>query len=433
MHRILAIAIAIILTSFYYFPFWFTALPAVNTKQIMAIVGVIAWGVHLSINRSASLGRELLPLSLFAMAFSLACFFSVTYNSTSDYAYATYIVSMWIWLAGAYGVCWIIRMVHDSVSLRTMSHYLIAVCMIQCALALFIDNSPAFKDFVDAHIIQGQEFLVQVKRLYGIGAMLDTAGIRFSIVLILIAHLLTSGKDKDNKVLIILYLLAFATITVIGNIIARTTLTGVILSLLYLAYRQLPVWKERAFGTKELLVGLLVIACVCIPMVTYFYNTNAAFHKNLRFGFEGFFNLIENGKWEVGSNEQLKAMIVFPKTLKTWLIGDGYFNNPIAVDPYFTGTITRGYYMGTDIGYLRFIFYCGAIGLLAFSLYICKAVEICIHRFPTGKMMILFLGILNFVVWFKVSTDIFLIFALLLVAEPEVSTDKQHKTSLPIR
>ena len=112
-------------------------------------------------------------------------------------------------------------------------------------------------------------------------------------------------------------------------------------------------------------------------------------------------------------------MIVYPENLKTIIIGDGYFNNPVATDPYFIGKIIGGYYMGTDIGYLRFIFYCGTIGLLAFSCYILKAVGICIERFPSQKVVLLLLGVLNFVVWLKVSTDIFLIFALLLVADSE--------------
>lgn len=430
MLRILAIAITVIITSFYYFPFWFTALPGVNTKQMVAMVGVVAWGVQLAMRRSGNLNKGLLPLSLFAIVFSLICFFSVAYNSTSDYVYATYIVSMWVWVTGAYGVCWLIRTVHGSVSFQTLSHYLIAVCVIQCFLALFIDYSPAFKVFVDAHIVQGQEFLTEVKRLYGIGAMLDTAGIRFSIALILLSYFITYRKAGDKIGRTLLYLFAFAFIMIVGNMMARTTSVGVILGLLYIAYRQFFGGENCPFTMKELTFGALIIIFVCIPVITYFYSTDAAFHKNLRFGFEGFFSLVETGKWQVGSNDQLKSMIVFPETTKTWLIGDGYFNNPIATDIYFTGKVTGGYYMGTDIGYLRFIFYCGTIGLLAFSLYICKAVSLCMERFPTKKLLLLFLGVLNFMVWLKVSTDIFLIFALLLMADPEETTNEQPATGI---
>ena len=56
-------------------------------------------------------------------------------------------------------------------------------------------------------------------------------------------------------------------------------------------------------------------------------------------------------------------MYVFPDNLKTWLIGDGYFSNPYNIDPYFTGRFVGGYYMSTDVGYLRFIFYSGLVGI----------------------------------------------------------------------
>lgn len=432
MVRLLQISITIVITSLYYFPFWFMAFPSVNTKQMVAVMGMIVWGIELSKRGDGILNRGLINLSVLAIIFSLVCFFSVAYNGTSDYAYATYIVSMWVWLAGAYGVCWLIRVVHGSVLFQTLSHYLISVCVIQCFLALFIDYNPVFKAFIDANIVQGQEFLTEVKRLYGIGAMLDTAGIRFSVALILLSYLITNRKADEKFEETLLYLFAFVVLMIVGNMIARTTSVGVILGLSYMAYRQFLGGENRPFAMKELMFGVLIIIFVCAPVITYFYNTDIAFHKNLRFGFEGFFNLIETGIWQVGSNDQLKSMITFPETTKTWLIGDGYFNNPVATDTYFTGKIMGGYYMGTDIGYLRFIFYCGIIGLLFFSLYICKAVGLCMEQLPSKKMVLILLGVLNFIVWFKVSTDIFLIFALLLMVDSEEISNEQSDGNIII-
>lgn len=407
----------------FYFPFWFMAFPIVNTKQLIAIVGGVVWGLELSKKKGANIYKGLIILSALAIVFSLICFFSVVYNDTSDYTYATYIVSMWVWLTGAYGVCWFIRTIHGNVSFQMLSHYLIVVCMIQCFLALLINHNFEFKTLIDMHILQDQDFLTERKRLYGIGAMLDTAGIRFSIALLLLSSLITSRKAGEKVGLTLFYLFAFVVLTIVGNMIARTTSIGVILSLLYIVYRQSSREESRPFNSKEIGLGSLII-CVCFLIVVYLYNTDITFHKNLRFGFEGFFNLIETGVWKVGSNEQLKSMIVYPETVKTWLIGDGYFNNPLAINPYYIGDVKGGYYMGTDIGYLRFIFYCGTIGLFAFSFYICKAVDLCIKRFPTKKVVLLLLGILNFIVWLKVSTDIFLIFALLLMVDAEEATDK---------
>ena len=78
-----------------------------------------------------------------------------------------------------------------------------------------------------------------------------------------------------------------------------------------------------------------------------------------------------------------------------------------------------GYYMSTDIGYLRFIFYFGVVGLLAFSYFFYRWFCVCYKRAKSdGWLFFLFL-LLNFAVWFKVSTDIFLVFALFLFVDRE--------------
>ena len=98
-----------------------------------------------------------------------------------------------------------------------------------------------------------------------------------------------------------------------------------------------------------------VSSVLLIPVIVYFYRTNPTFYENLRFGFEGFFSLVENGEWEVRSNSQLMSMWIWPDNPMTWLIGDGYFNNPINSNPYYIGPASTDYYMGTDVGYCRFI------------------------------------------------------------------------------
>ena len=51
-------------------------------------------------------------------------------------------------------------------------------------------------------------------------------------------------------------------------------------------------------------------------------------------------------------------MYIFPETIQTWIIGDGYWNNPYG----------SGYYMHTDVGYLRLIYYFGLVGLFVYLL-----------------------------------------------------------------
>ena len=120
-------------------------------------------------------------------------------------------------------------------------------------------------------------------------------------------------------------------------------------------------------------------------------------------------------------------MVVFPDNLKTWLIGNGYFENPYWSDPYYVGRKFAGYYMQTDIGYCRFLFYFGIFGLLAFIAYFIKVGTTCMKRFSDYKLMFFAILMVNFIVWCKVSSDIFLVFAIFLCVPQQ--TDEKYETS----
>ena len=75
------------------------------------------------------------------------------------------------------------------------------------------------------------------------------------------------------------------------------------------------------------------------------------------------------------------------------------------------GEAFHGYYKGTDIGYLRFIFYFGILGLIVYLLFIVKSCAACIKGLAGYKMMFLMVLLVNLIAWAKVSTDIFPVFA----------------------
>ena len=70
--------------------------------------------------------------------------------------------------------------------------------------------------------------------------------------------------------------------------------------------------------------------------------------------------------------------------------------------------------MGTDVGYIRFIFYFGIFGLLSFIYFFIACTMACINRLPQHTWLFLFILAVNQIGWFKVSTDIFPIIALML-------------------
>ena len=414
----LSYLLVFVITSLFLFPFELVALPGLNTKMMLAAMGLVMFFIETGRKQSGILDRDMLLLSLYAVLVSLAGFAALVYNGTTDTTYASYIVSMWVWMGAAYFVALCMGKVHGYTSVRLACNYLIAVCVFQCVMALWIDGSPELKQTIDSYIEQGQGFLNShnVHRLYGIGASLDVAGSRFAAVLIIIVFLLMSKDTENNQVPV--YMIAFMIVAIIGNIVARTTLLGVIIAFAFILYKtassQFSISQEAVRFWKWFGISLAIIT----PITVYFYHTDTAFYKHLRFGFEGFFNLMEKGTWKLSSTETLKTMYVFPDNLKTWIIGDGYFNNPTRSDPYYTGLHIKGYYMGTDVGYLRFIFYFGLTGLSAFVLFITKAFRICYDRFMGLNGLFVMLLLLNMIIWFKVSTDIFLFFALFIMMEP---------------
>ena len=106
-------------------------------------------------------------------------------------------------------------------------------------------------------------------------------------------------------------------------------------------------------------------------------------------------------------------MLVFPDNMKTWLIGDGYGANPTENDPYYTGKAYHGFYMGTDIGYLRFIFFFGIFGMASMvALFVCFW-RILSNRFNNLKHLVTLLLFINLIIWFKATSDLLPIFAIL--------------------
>ena len=414
----LHIILAGIAVSMFYFPFEFTFLPGINTKMAMAGLGLGFVFLALMRQRKLLVPKSLFILLLIASCVSLISLFSITYNRTPDTAYVSYVTSAAVWLSAAFVACTIIHRVHGYIDVELIVFYLASVCVCQCIIALLIDYVPAVQRFVDRWVIGG-DFYHEIRRLYGIGAGLDIAGTRFSCVLVALGYFIgqKSGDFKGRQY--VLLFLAFAVITVIGNMIARTTLVGAALGLGYILLCGLNMMRQPFQSRTTRFVGTIgTVLLATVPVIILFYNTNEQFHDLMRFGFEGFFSLAETGEWEVSSNETLEGMVVWPEDMKTWIIGDGYFLSQ-RYDPNYVGdapVYEAGYYMGTDIGYCRFIFYFGVIGLLAISSVMVYAASICTKEYQDYAMLFWIALLAGFIMWWKAATDIFVFFSIFICA-----------------
>lgn len=428
MKNIFSSLFLLIITSFYFFPFEFTFLPGINTKMIMAGIGLVLLGINLGRSKESVFNRDIFFVSLFAAAVSLAGYTSATYNGTADYSYASYLVSMWVWLSGAYVAVSCMRWIHGKVDCQLICDYLIAVCVAQCLIAFSMEFSLPLKNFVDS-FLGGEGFMGKNDdRLYGIGAALDVAGSRFSAVLVMIAFLCShTTQYVKTKTRLIWYLTAFAIILVIGNMIARTTTIGSIFAIILFFSSTISnsTIRQKVHIWSWAFSSIIIFAVI----LGYFYQTNELVHQHIRFAFEGFFSLIEEGHWEVKSNNSLLShWEKAPASLKTWVIGDGYFQGH-NFDPFYIGRF--GFFYGdTDVGYLRFIYYFGLTGLICFISFLCYVTYVCSKKSPSFRNVFICCLLINLCVWAKVSTDIFLVFAPFLCISSEENEEFEERIKL---
>lgn len=428
MTKLIAILGTVIVTSMFFFPLYPAFLLGASTKMILAAVAVLLLLVELSRRQSGTTDKDFFVLCGIALVVSFVFLFAVYYNNTYDYTYVSYIFAFLTWTGGAFTSVFLMRYVHGKVSVPLVSYYLICVCALQCVLALLIDRFPVVESFFTVwDPALPSNLKLSEGRLFGVGCGYDVGGMRLAAVLVIMGvmfpHVVRENKEK--RMVIVAYLFVFLLISVVGNMIARTVTVGVCMALgywlIYIFYQCLQrdcdnyIWK-----------WVLYLGVCSVVIVSVFYHVDAQFQKNLRFAFEGFFSLAETGRWEVHSNDVLVSMYRWPDTLKTWIIGDGYFFDT-TLDPYYIGKEYKEYYMATDVGYVRFIYYGGVLCMFAFILFMCKAAQMCMHRFPNYKILFAMLLILQFFIWGKVASDLYAVFSI-FIAMSYYYEDKEQQT-----
>ena len=390
-----------LMMSFYFHPTVILALPIYNTKILLAIFGGGMLVFNTIRTKDYALSKGLLYALMIAGVFALVNYISLIINDSQDYSYTGYPMSALVWVMGAYGAITFVRWTHGKVTIELVVRYLAGGAAFHSILSQLIDRNESVKNFITSIFYVAAD-MEEMQRLYSFGVGLDPSGVRFAVILIMIAGVLTLSKVVKKSIgLMIFYFLCFAIISVLGNIISRTTTVGMGLGLFAFAVSTgLYKFVIKVSRIRIMRVFAVVLA-MGIPLTIYFYNTNASFHDQIEYGFEVFFNLFESGDFQTGSTDELSSMWVWPHDTQTWLIGSGLFRSQSSDFTYFS-----------DIGYCRFIFYSGLIGFTVFGLYfVYNAIYFAI-RYPRYRYIFLLMIVVTFVIWTKVATDIFQLYAL---------------------
>lgn len=137
----------------------------------------------------------------------------------------------------------------------------------------------------------------------------------------------------------------------------RTGLIGAALVLLYLLYRIVFKHEKMSLKTVAIPVGILIGLFVAFYYISFTFADASTFFEGIRnlynYVFEALFSALRGNGLTTTSSSELFNEMYFSISLKTFLIGDGYYTDPI----------TGAYYMATDVGYMRVIL-CGGLPAL---------------------------------------------------------------------
>lgn len=390
--------IAILLNGSYYsfnFAFWVSG---PNTKMILAMFGVL-WFFYDSFRkqRGVIVSEVFLFGGIFSIIYSLINLVAVEVNDTNDYSYANYLTTYVTWIFSAYPVVRLMRIVHGRVTISLLTYYLAGLSVFQCITGVLNDNFPIAQELTDKIVFTAQDFYEAIDRMRCFSTSLDPAGVRFSLVLILIAATICMDeKVQQSKSRLILLFIAYLLISGIGNMVARTTSTGMALGILLLLI------KSNVIGLRIHTYMVKTMSIFSVLLVIFggigvaLYNTSEYFYTQFHFAFEGFFNLFEKGEFTTSSTQVLQTMWRWPEDNKSWIIGTGLYGS---------------YKYGTDIGYCRLILYSGLVGFTTFALSFVYYAYFFARKYPRYLWLFLCFLAMTFIIWAKVSTDILLVYA----------------------
>lgn len=241
--------------------------------------------------------KGLLYALMIAGVFALVNYIALIINDSQDYSYTSYPMSALVWVIGAYGAITFVRWTHGKVTIELVVRYLAGGAAFHSILSQLIDRYDSVRNFITSIFYVGAKDMEEMQRLYSFGVGLDPSGVRFAVILIMIAGVLTLSKVVKKSIgLMIYYLLCFAIISVLGNIISRTTTLGMGLGLLVFALSTGLYKFVIKVGKIKIMRVFGVMLAIGIPTVIYYYNVNTSFRDQIEYGFEGFFSLVESGE-----------------------------------------------------------------------------------------------------------------------------------------
>jgi hypothetical protein len=392
-------------------PFFFLPF-IVRTRFFLGIIGILIFFLYYL--RHLKIKEEIFYNILWLLALLFPFIITIIINNNVDSWGFRAVLNVFVFFA-AFLVVYLYEKI-DTIDFEKIVKFIVNVVLINIIIAIIMFLIEPFKQFIFR--LQGQGigaedaiYYVSSFRLVGVGNFFFyQAGVFCAWGLILVTYFL---KRKTSLRWLLIYLI----ILISGIFFARTTFIGFLTSLLYYIYPDNMSKKEIVAFVKKIIsvcfFFLLLIFCFNVFLKDILLENNDV--KMLTQAFELFINYSQSGKLESDSTNHLSEMYIYPDNLKTWILGDGRFTAEDGIH----------YYKGTDVGYLRILFFMGIFGLLVmyfqkiYLLY--TTIKLKNYKLLQYKHLIYFLFLLTLILNFKGFTDldiiIFIFFWYLLLVE----------------
>ncbi len=391
-----------VIGKFLLFVFFFNFLYAVHyrffpvsTNVIISIIGLIVCIAYPRVRKEMFEDKSIREIVFLFLPIVMISLFTIVLNGTQDFFFVKWSVLGILSLFGAMLIAFIIKKLWGEISTQLVVSLMVLSAVCQLTIALLMWISPPIHDFLFSitHFDQiGMDALERTEghRLLGFGISFFTTGVIHGFILILMS--ICIGKKRGFW--LFLWVISFVYIAAIGLMMSRTIIVGALFAIVLLLYNF--IQRNIEINTLLSIIVFTVVIILGISYVTPYFSDD--FDTIIKFGFQMFISKQETGEVHVDSWDSMMSMYRFPSELETWILGDARWMNDKQ----------NGYYMGTDIGFIRMIYYFGVIGLLSFIAYNVKLLKTIYVRNQSFGMFFLFaLMIYVMIVNLKGFVDIF--------------------------
>lgn len=391
----------------YLFPFQFQFMPIPNTRVIQ-LFGILL--LFLIVVKAYRINKDIAKFTLLGLfIFFIGVLSTAVINMAHQYQFALvkglYIIP---YLCSSLFIIYLMRVTYVSLTIEKVFEWVVGVTIVQAIISLIFFCFPNVMELYE-HIVvnEGDAFEkleeLNMFRLVGIGSVqFANAATHYGITLWIILYLYTSSKSLlyNNRWV---FLLLVPIICICGILSARTFFVLIPLTIVYviclLGINNCQQWIGMIF---KIILPLLLIGTGVV-----FYLIANDLDIIIEWVFEMFINMFEDNSMQTDSTDRLKEMYIFPTSLNTWIIGDGMSEDN-----------SGRFYMHTDVGYIRSIYYWGILGSAIYYMvqFFYYRIVRNYYKFTRAKYLIDLLFIWFWIYNFKEFWTIEPYWALLLIA-----------------